>query len=68
MTNPWDSHIAYAAKVVAEEFAGRVDPDEMTYTSIASLQEVRREIEVLLDAAIADWLLEKTRESEGRTA
>jgi len=58
--NPWDTHIAAAAGLVADEFAQRVDPDEKTYPDLASLMNVQREIEEVLDAAIADWLLEKT--------
>jgi hypothetical protein len=61
MTPPWDRHIAAAAEDVACEFADRVDPDEKTYNSYTSLKEVRQEIEEILDAAIADWLLDNAK-------
>jgi len=56
---PWDTDIAAAAEKVAEEFAERIDPEEKTYNSYLSLKDVRLEIEEVLQAAIADWLIEK---------
>jgi hypothetical protein len=58
---PWLRHIAAAAQEVAWEYADRVDPAEKTYTSYVSLKDVRLEIEEILDAAIADWLLENAK-------
>ena len=66
MTRSWQRHIAAAAQEVACEFADRVDPDEKTYNSYTSLKEVRQEIEEVLDAAIADWLLENADEPPRR--
>ena len=63
MQQPWDTDIHVAARKVAEEFAERVDPEEKTYTSFASLKDVRLEIEEVLGAAIADFLLTKEQEA-----
>ena len=58
MQQPWDFHIRDAVEKVTFQLAEELDPDDERWPDHASLAPLRAELDEVLQAAIADWLIE----------
>jgi hypothetical protein len=59
LTSKAKAHLEALVDEVVAEFAEEIDPNEERYTSPESLDELRADLEEVLDGRIGDWEIDQ---------